>query len=57
MGTKMAVSFDNIFMSKIETEIMNISPNNLLIWKRYIDNISSVWNIDRDAISAFTNLQ
>jgi len=39
MGTKMAVSFANIFMAKIETEILSRSVFNPTVWKRYIDDI------------------
>ena len=39
MGTKMAVSFANIFMSAVETEIISLSNTKPLQWKRYIDNI------------------
>ena len=34
MGTKMAVSFANIFMAEVETDIINQSPNKPLIWKK-----------------------
>ena len=36
MGTKVAVSFANIFMSAVETEIINKSKIKPLEWKRYI---------------------
>ena len=39
MGTKMAVTFANIFMSAVETEILNLRKTKPLEWKRYIDNI------------------
>ena len=45
MGTKMAVAFANIFMSAIETEIIRLGPNKPLVWKRYIYDIFSLWNI------------
>ena len=32
MGTKMAVSFANILMAEVETDIINQSPNKPLIW-------------------------
>ena len=35
----MAVAFANIFMTKVETEILNQSTLNPPIWKRYIDDI------------------
>ena len=43
----MAVAFANIFMSAIETEIIRLSSNKPLVWKRYIDDIFSLWNIDK----------
>ena len=33
MGTKMAVAFANIFMAKVETEILNQSALKPLVWK------------------------
>ena len=33
MGTKMAVSFANIFMAKIETDILSKSVSKLTVWK------------------------
>lgn len=53
MGTKMAVAFANIFMSKVETEILSQSAFQPLVWKRYIDDIFSLWTINRDEISQF----
>ena len=56
MGTKMAVSFANIFMAKVETDVINKSPNKPLIWKRYIDDIFSLQNTSKEAIKNFTEL-
>ena len=53
MGTKVAVAFANIFMSVIETEIILHSSIKPLVWKRYIDDIFSLWNIDRKDIDLF----
>ena len=40
MGTtEMVVAFANIFMAKVETEMLNQSAFKLLTWKRYIDDI------------------
>jgi len=52
MGTKMAVAFASIFMSVIETEIIRLSTNKPLVWKRYIDDIFSLWNIDKEEIGS-----
>ena len=43
MGTKMAVVFSNIFMNKVEMEILSQSLFKPLVWKRYIDDIFLLW--------------
>ena len=39
MGTKMAVAFANIFMAKIETQILSKTVKKPTVWKRYIEFI------------------
>ena len=56
MGTKMAVSFANIFMAAVETEIIERSSKKPLIWKRYIDDVFSLWNLTEEEITAFIEL-
>ena len=56
MGTKMAVAFANIFMSATKTEIINKSPHKPLVWKRCIDDIFSLWNVDKEEIYSFIEL-
>ena len=53
METKMAVAFANIFMGRVETEIMRRSTIKPLVWKRYIDDIFSLWNTNRGEITQF----
>ena len=53
MGTKMAVAFANIFMAKIETEILRQSNTKPIFWKRYIDDVISLWNTSIDKIEEF----
>ena len=53
MGTKMAVAFSNIFMNKLETEILSHILFKPLVGKRYIDDIFSVWTANRDGIEHF----
>ena len=55
MGTKWQY-LANILMVEVETDIINQSPYKPLIWKRYIDNIFSRWNINQEAINNFTKL-
>jgi len=45
MGTKMAIASANIFMANIATEILTKSVINPLIWKRYIEDIFSLWDV------------
>jgi len=44
MGTKMAVAIANIFMVGIETKLINQSSTKPRKWKRYIDDIFSLWD-------------
>ena len=55
MGTKMAVSFANIFMATVETEIINRSHFKPLTWKRYIDDVFSLWNINNKKFTKTLN--
>ena len=56
MGAKIAVSFANIVMSAIEAEIIYKSPHKPLVWKRFIDDIFSLLNIDKEEIYSFIEL-
>ena len=53
MGTKTAVSFANIFMVHIETTILSRTVFKPTVWKRYIDDIFSLWDISKPDIEAF----
>ena len=44
MRTKMAVAFANIFMAKIERQILRQNSKKPPVWKRYIDNVLSLWD-------------
>ena len=53
MGTKMAVPFANIFMARIEKQILSQSCIKPLFWKRYIDDVFSLWKTSLDKIESF----
>ena len=53
MGKKMAVAFANIFMAKIEREILRQSNTKPIFWKRFIDDIISLWVTNRDKLKNF----
>ena len=40
-------------MAKVKTEISNQSALKSLIWKRYIDDIFSLWTLNREEIMQF----
>ena len=53
MGTKMAVSWANIFMAKIETTLMQQNETKPFEWRRYIDDIFSLWDSDKKDVDKF----
>ena len=53
MGTKMAVAFANIFMCAVETDILSQSNTKPLECKRYIDDVFSLWDTNREEIDKF----
>ena len=53
MGTKMAVSFANIFMAEIETKLILQSDTKPREWKRYIDDVFSLWDNDKKDVDRF----
>ena len=53
MGPKMAVAFANIFMAKIERQILRQSSKKPLVWKRYIDDVFSLWDTSIEKIEEF----
>ena len=53
MGTKMAVSFANIFMAEIETRIIQQSNTKPRVWNRYIDDILSLWDSNVQEVNHF----
>ena len=49
MGTKMAVAFGNIFMADIVSQSV-VKPT---VWKRFIDDIFSLWDTGKHDIERF----
>ena len=52
-GPKMAVAFANIFMCAVETDVLSQSNTKPLEWKRYIDDMFSLWDANREEIDKF----
>ena len=55
MDTKMAVAFSVIFMGHVEKQLLLSSPHKPIIWKRFIDDIFSVWTSSKQEIDSFIN--
>ena len=53
MGTIMAVSFANIFVTEIETKLIQQSETKPREWKLYIDDVFSLWDCDREEVDRF----
>ena len=53
MGAKMEVSFANIFMAEIETKLIQWCETKLREWKRYTDDVFSLWDCDRKEVDRF----
>ena len=43
MGTKMAPAYANLFMGRLETQLINQAPESIHTWKRFIDDIFIIW--------------
>ena len=43
MGTKLAPAYANLFMGKLEHEILSHAPHKPIFYKRYIDDILLLW--------------
>ena len=52
-GYKDSSSFANIFMAHIETTILRRTVFKPTVWKRYIDDIFSLWDHSKPDIEAF----
>lgn len=53
MGTKMAPSYANIFMGRLERNLLLRAPFKPLSWLRFIDDIEMKWVENRDCLNDF----
>ena len=51
----MAVAFSVIFIADLEKRLLTASPFKPLFWKRFIEDIFSLWNIPIKEVSEFVN--
>ena len=53
MGAKTVVAFSVIFMADLEKRLLIASPYKPLVWKRFIDDIFSLWDISMKEVYNF----
>ena len=53
MGTKMAPAYANLFMGKLETQLISQAPSYIHIWKRFIDDIFIIWTGSTEKFEEF----
>ena len=52
---KMVVALANIFMPKIETKMISQSKTKPIEWKRFIDDIFSLWDVTKRKLTCSLN--
>ena len=55
MGTYMALSYANIFMGKLEANLLHKTPYKPSDWWRYVDDIFTILPHDEDKLRCFIN--
>ena len=55
VGTKMAVAFSIIYMADFEERLLKASPHKPLVWKRFIDDIFSLWVTSTAEVTQFVD--
>ena len=53
MGTKMAPAYANMFMGNLEPKLQTEGKGEILIWKRFIDDIFIVWTGTKEPFLSF----
>ena len=56
MGTRMAPSYANLFMGKLEREFLLTQDLKLQVWWRFIDNISVIWTHGEQLLIRFIEI-
>ena len=53
MGTKLAPSYANLFMSSFEDKYVYTYPQQPTLWKRFIDDIFLIWPHGKESLNKF----
>lgn len=51
MGTKVAPTYANIFMDKLERQILSNAEIQPIIWRRFIDDIFAIYRCTKDELT------
>ena len=54
-GTRMALSYANLFLAKFETDGLSRAPFQPFIWMRYINDIFMIWTRSVQDLNTFTS--
>ena len=55
MGTRMAPSYANIFMGRLERDLLQQTTQKPTTWLRFIDDIFAVWSHGEESLQIFLN--
>ena len=55
MGTRMAPSYANLFLSKFERDALLNSPHQPYLWLRFIDDIFMIWTAGPEKLKIFVD--
>ena len=53
MGTKMAPAYANLFMGSLEPTLIGMGGDNILLWRRFIDDIFLIWLGTADQLTRY----
>ena len=53
IGTRMAPSYANVFMGKVESDLFEGSPTRPYFWRRFIDDVFFIWTEGEQSLLEF----
>ena len=54
MGTRMALSFANIFMRSLESEVFQWVTDEPFVWWRYLHDVFTIWLLSEESLGNFS---
>ena len=53
MGTKVAPPYANIFLAKIEQQLISAHSKYIIMWRRFLDDILFIWQGNKESLDKF----